>query len=179
MKIFKVLCCVLLIFIAFMSFKIYFKPSHLDLIYKYSEKYGLEPELVSAIIRTESKFDQFATSHKGAKGYMQLMEGTADWGASMIDLEGYSYEDIFDPEINIELGCWYVSNLIKEFGDIDTAIVAYNAGSGNVTRWLKEQEIDKIDKKNIPFKESENYLKRVNRNYKIYKLYLRYIGEKI
>ncbi len=178
MKLVKFFSCVLLFFIAFTGFKIYYKPHHLDLVYKYSEIYNLEPELVLSIMRVESKFDQYAQSHKGASGYMQLMEGTADWAASTIELENYSYEDIFSPEVNIQLGCWYVANLLREFQDVETAVVAYNAGSGNVTRWLKEQNITKIDKDNIPFKESSDYLKRVSLNYKIYKFYLKYIGEK-
>ncbi len=181
MKLFKFLIFLLFIFlttyILYKSFEIYYKPKDLDIVYKYSKKYDIEPELILAIIHAESKFNESAVSNKGASGYMQIMEGTADWGAKSIGLEDYSYDNISNPEINIQIGSWYIRNLLDEFNDLNTAIVAYNAGSGNVTRWLKEQNISKIDKDNIPFDESSTYLKRVLFNYKIYKIYLKYVGE--
>ncbi len=167
----------LLAHIAVKGFKIYYEPKNLDIVYKYSSEYDLDPALVLAIIHAESKFEQYAVSSKGASGYMQLMEGTADWISENIKLENYSYDNIFDPEINIQLGSWYIKNLLQQFNDLNTAIVAYNAGSGNVSRWLEEQNISKIDEENIPFEESKTYLKRVLFNYKIYKQYWKYIGE--
>ncbi len=181
MKLFKFLIFIVVVFsilnFVLSKFISYYKPENINIVYKYSYEYDLEPELVLALIHAESKFEQSAISSKGASGYMQIMEGTAYWAAENIGLEDFEYDDIFNAETNIQLGCWYIRNLINQFGDINTAIVAYNAGSGNVSRWLKEQRTTKINEDNIPFKESDDYLKRVLFNYKVYEFYLKYVGE--
>ena len=146
-----------------------------DLVYKYSEKYGLEPETVCAVINTESHFRENSVSTAGATGLMQLMEPTADWAASEIGIEDYSYENITDPELNIELGCWLLSTLIEKYGSVETALCAYNAGSGNVDSWLKPYE---NELRRIPFFETEKYLSSVKRHTKAYRLLLHIIGGK-
>ncbi len=150
---------------------------HFDLIKKYCRQYNLKPELIYAIIHTESKFKINAISNKGAKGLMQIRKSTADWAAKEINLTDYEYGKIFDPQINIQIGCWYVNNLIKQFGNIDTAICAYNAGSGNVSKWLTNPKFSPDGKKliHIPFRETRNYLRRVSLNQKIYHFLFRLI----
>lgn len=137
-----------------------------------STKYEVDPLFIYAIIKTESKFNTNAISKSGAKGLMQIMDGTGQWGAEMCGIQEYSKEKLFDPCTNIEIGCWYISKLLKQYeGNIDLVLAAYNAGSGNVARW-RENKAYSSDGKNIhtiPFKETDNYLKRVKKNYSLYK----------
>lgn len=137
-------------------------------IEKYSEQYGLDRYLVMAVIRAESSFDHKA--HSGvARGLMQLTDDTAEWIAGRIG-ETY-YKDIVDePEMNIKMGCYYLSYLSKRYENIDTALAAYNAGMGNVSSWLSDERYSK-DKKTlseIPYGETKRYVKRVKILWKIY-----------
>ena len=110
---------------------------HSEIIEKYAQKYGLEPSLVYAVINTESGFRADALSPKGAKGLMQIMDKTGEWGFQMMEMGGDFYPDmLYDPEINIAIGCWYLNRLILQYRDVNTALAAYNAGSGNVSKWL-------------------------------------------
>ena len=146
-----------------------------ELIFKYSDENNIDPYLVTAIMKVESKFNLTAISSKNAKGLMQLSDQTAMWGAEELEIENFSIEDVFDPETNIRIACWYISTLMKEFDyKLQLVLAAYNGGSGNVTKWLKDKKLsssgEKLDK--IPFKETENYVNKVIKEYNIYnKLY--------
>lgn len=137
-----------------------------------SEKYGLDSYLVYAVIRTESKFKEKAVSEAGAKGLMQLMEETA---SECNEKGGFGYnipEDIFDPEVNITLGCYYLNRLIEGYGgDISLAITAYNGGTGNVKKWLSDSELSDGDGGllDIPFEETKGYVDKVLLTYNKYK----------
>jgi len=130
-------------------------------ITKYAEKEGLSKELVMAVINTESGFDEKA--HSGvAKGLMQITDETAKWICEKTG-ETY-YEDMaYDPETNIRMGCWYLRYLIDKYGNVDTALAAYNAGGGNVDLWLSDKKYSDDGKtlKNIPFSETEKYVSRI------------------
>jgi len=169
-KIFISIFILLLIFIFYKSVNIIFPVRHLDLIKKYAHKYNLNPNLICAIIHTESKFNKYAISNKNASGLMQIKKSTADWAAKQIGIKNYDYKKIFDPEINIQIGCWYINNLLNEFKSYDLAICAYNAGSGNVTKWLKKYSHDNKILFYIPFKETRLYLRKIKLRTKIYKL---------
>lgn len=141
-------------------------------VQKYSQQNSLDPFLVFAVIKAESGFRPDAISHRNARGLMQISEGTGIWGAANLKIDKFTVELLYDPEINISIGCWYLRRLLKEFdGNTDLAVAAYNCGSGKVNEWLLDGKIsaaDKLDK--IPYPETENFLKRV-RNYRhIYKL---------
>lgn len=142
-----------------------------ELVKKYSEHYNLDPFLVLAVIKAESSFRNTAVSHKNARGLMQITENTGKWSAEKIGMESFTADMLFDPEININIGCWYLSRLYDQFGDTDLVLAAYNAGSGNVSRWLEDRELSPsgrtLDK--IPYKETEKYLKKVRNSYLIYK----------
>lgn len=141
-------------------------------IFKYSNEYKLDPFLIAAVIKTESNYNPKAYSDKHACGLMQITEDTGQWAASEMKLDRYSEDMLFNPEFNIRMGCWYISDLNKEFkGNTDVVLAAYNGGRGNVEKWLKSQEHSK-DGQNlhyIPFKETDKYVKRVKTNCNIYK----------
>jgi soluble lytic murein transglycosylase len=142
-----------------------------DIIEKYSNQYDLDPYLVVAVIRVESRFKPDAVSHKNARGLMQITKGTGEWAASKLQLTDFTEDKLFDPETNIMIGCWYLNTLFREFADTDLMLAAYNGGSGNVSKWLKNPSYSKdgrnLDK--IPFKETEKYVAKVKDSYSIYK----------
>lgn len=151
----------------------YFYPlKYQEEVYKQSKEFGLDPLLVFAIIKAESNFDRYAVSPKGAKGLMQVTDKTGVWAAEKLDIEDFSPANLFIVETNLKIGCWYFSFLKKQFdGDINLAITAYNSGSGRVTEWLKDENLSSTGKKleRIPFTETDNYVKKVLKEYKIIK----------
>lgn len=145
---------------------------HDEYIEKYSERFELDPWLVLAVIWVESKFDNTATSSKDARGLMQITPQTGQWASEKLKLEDYEDELLYDPEINIKIGSWYLDNLRTQFdGNFELVLAAYNGGSGNVTEWLgnKEYSDDGRTLKKIPFEETENYVLRVFKTYDKYK----------
>ncbi len=136
-----------------------------DEIKQYSAEYAQDPYFVSAIICTESGFDETAVSSRGAMGLMQIMPDTGAWAAEKIGIADFSQEMLNRPEVNIRIGCWYLSYLNDMFaGDMDKVMAAYNAGPNNVLEWAGDGQLT-----DIPFPETENYLKKVTRNLEIYK----------
>lgn len=146
--------------------------SYQEYIFKFSEKYDVDPFLVSAIIRVESKYYKDAISNRGAMGLMQILPTTGKWAADNIGISDFYDEMLFKPEINIEIGCWYLNKLTKQFNsDLELVVAAYNGGSGNVSKWLKDLKYSTDGKKldNIPFKETEQYVEKVFKSYEVYK----------
>ena len=148
-----------------------YKKEYSEYVKKYAEEYGVEEELIYAIIKAESNFNANAVSNKEAKGLMQLMDSTAEELAkkSGINLKD---NDILEPDVNINLGTKYISNLLDKYNNCtEIALAAYNAGSGNVDKWIKTGVIksDGSDIENIPYKETNTYIRKIMRDYKIYK----------
>ena len=144
---------------------------HQEYVYKYAAQYNLDPYLVFAVIKAESRFKPEAESKRGARGLMQIMPDTARWIAEQMKMEEFEEEKLLDPETNIRMGCWYLSNLSGEFeGNTPVIVAAYNAGRGNVSQWLQLQIWDGEQKnsENIPFPETRNYVKTVLTDYEIY-----------
>jgi soluble lytic murein transglycosylase len=142
-------------------------------ITKYSKQYGVDPILVKAVIKAESNFRPGVKSSKNAYGLMQITPATAEWVGKEMKIDSFSLDKLYDPDFNIKMGCWYLSNLNEQFnGSVDLVLAAYNGGPGNVQKWLNDKEHSK-DGKNlhyIPFKETDKYVKKVKVNYNIYKL---------
>lgn len=133
-----------------------------SLIREKVDKYALEPAFVAAIVCAESGFDPRATSDKGARGLMQLMPKTAEWIADKRDLK-YSAELLFDAEYNLEIGCAYLRYLFDRFGDEKNVAAAYNAGEGNVRKWLADGD-------KIAFPETAAYVKKVAAAENVYRI---------
>ena len=100
---------------------------------------------------------------------MQIADITRDWAIEELELGDDI--DIYDPETNIRVGCWYLNTLYKEFGKTDLVIAAYNGGSGNVKKWLSDKEYSKDGESLyvIPFSETDKYVTKVKKNYEQYK----------
>lgn len=144
-----------------------------DIVEQAAGIYNVDPNLIYAIIKRESKFDSNATSHSGAKGLMQLMDATAYDMARKIDTIDEKDYDIYDPYTNIFLGTRYISYLISHFdGNYYLAIIAYNAGMGNTKTWLKkdykEYQTFSDVYECIRYNETKNYLNSVIKNYNYY-----------
>lgn len=140
-------------------------------VYQYAEENSLDPFLVFAIIKAESNFKRNIESSSGAIGLMQLMESTAVEMANEIGEEIIVKEALFNPETNIKIGTNYFSYLLKHYeGNEGLALTAYNAGMGNVDKWIEEGIIkeDGSNLEQIPYKETNNYVRKIVRDYKIY-----------
>lgn len=135
---------------------------------KYAREYNLDENFVYSVIKAESKFDPEAKSYRGAKGLMQIADVTRDWAIEELDLD--ENIDIYDPETNILIGCWYLNRLYQDFGDLDLVIAAYNGGSGNVKKWLADDDYsnDGENLHTIPFNETDKYVTKVKKNYEQY-----------
>ncbi|MGD0170223.1 MAG: lytic transglycosylase domain-containing protein [Smithella sp.] len=122
-----------------------------DIINKTANKFGLDSALIKAIIKAESNFNHNAVSPVGAQGLMQLMPKTA---------YALSVDDSFHPEKNIEGGARYLRYLLKTYrGDLSLALAAYNAG---------EKAVAKYHYNIPPYRETQNYVRRVLSFYKSY-----------
>jgi len=149
-----------------------------DLILECSTREGIDPLLVAAVIRVESRFYPRARSSHGACGLMQLMPETAQMAARKLGLP-YEPEKLYDPEYNLRLGTWYLSSLLEEFGELPPALAAYNGGKGHVRNWLDRGLWDGKTLEKIPFPETREFTRQVLRDYRIYKiLYSREIDER-
>jgi len=134
----------------------------------YAKEYGVDPLLVVAVIREESKFLPRSESHKGAMGLMQLMPDTARWIAQSLGDTHFAEEEMIIPEKNIQYGTWYLASLAREFkGNKMLVLAAYNGGSGHVRGWIQSSQIDLANLRvaDIPFRETRDYVQRVLKSY--------------
>ncbi|REK76218.1 lytic transglycosylase domain-containing protein [Paenibacillus paeoniae] len=123
------------------------------LIQNASAKYGVSPSLIQAVIQTESSFNPLAQSHAGAKGLMQLMDGTA---------RGLGVTDSFDPVQNIEGGTRYLAMLLRKYGGEEAvALAAYNAGPGRIDRLGISSQEELLAKWNELPAETQRYIGKV------------------
>ena len=132
-----------------------------ELVEREAAEFDLEPNLVYAIIKTESGFDPQARSHADAMGLMQLTQETFDWILSL-----YPTED--------DCGCALLRLLLDQYGTVEVALAAYNAGMGNVSGWLESGDYshDGETLHTIPYPETDAYVRKVQRAYGLYqKLY--------
>ena len=154
--------------------KIMYSKKYENLVVIYSEKYQVDSDLIFALIKAESNFNSSAVSGKGAKGLMQLMEETAKDVSKKTDLKiepDEIGEKLLQADVNIELGTKYISILLEKYNNTAIALTAYNAGIGTVDNWIEKGVIKKDgeDIQNIPYKETNNYVRKILRDYKIYK----------
>jgi peptidoglycan lytic transglycosylase len=120
----------------------------------HATNYRLSPALLAAVIEEESKFNANAKSRTGALGLMQLQPTTARGIAIRTGGSRFVVSDLYNPEINVRYGAWYLRHLLDKYGDQRTALAAYNAGQANVDRWRAEHV-------GVEFPETRAYVTRV------------------
>jgi soluble lytic murein transglycosylase len=128
----------------------------------HARQHHLDPALLAAVIYQESKFSSSAKSSSGAIGLMQLTPTTAEGIAIRTGGSAFHTSDLYDPDINIRYGSWYLDNLFKKYRSERLVLAAYNAGQGNVDDWRAHGEP-------VQFAETRAYIKRVERLKKIYR----------
>lgn len=143
-----------------------------DLVSEYADERALEPYLVYAIMREESGFEPRIESWANARGLLQLMEGTANDMAALTGRGSVRASELFEPEVNIELGTMYMRRLADLFDEHPALVIAgYNGGQGNVRSWLRERGSMPFDiwVEEIPYSQTRHYVKRVTMSYWIYR----------
>lgn len=129
-----------------------------------SLKNSIDKHLVTAVIKNESKFIPSVKSRAGAIGLMQIMPSTGKWIAGEMGRDDFKIEDLQEPGTSIEMGCWYLSSLARQFkGNSILMLIAYNAGPGNAVEWMEENnwDYDFNNIEEIPFPETKIYVARV------------------
>lgn len=148
-------------------FGLYFR----DIIEQAAEEYNFDPLLVFSLIRQESFFEGFIISSAGAKGLMQIMPATGEEISKTLNWPvEYQESDLYRPIINIRMGTSYLSRMRTFFDDdIYAALAAYNAGPGNVLKWIEKANNDQdLFLEIIPFEETRRYLRNIYTFYRIY-----------
>ena len=140
---------------------------------QYSYEFNVPESIVYAVIKVESDFDPYAESDVGARGLMQMMQSTFEELTSDKYLgDNYDFDELFDPEVSIKYGTYYLAYLRSYFdGDWNNALAAYNGGMGNVQKWLSDPNYSdgKGNLTHIPFEETRNYVSKVNKEIENYK----------
>jgi soluble lytic murein transglycosylase len=127
----------------------------------HAANYDLDPALLAAVIYRESRFDAGARSSSGAIGLMQLLPDTAKGIALHTGGSRFRVADLYDPEINVRYGAFYLRRLLTKYGDERLALAAYNAGQANVDEWRAQG-------KGIVFTETREYVDSVMNTRDIY-----------
>ena len=124
------------------QYKTGLQASHIDdlpeLIIHESKKYGYDPLLLTAVIITESSFNNWARSNRGAHGLMQIRPATGKELAAEVRVQWQGTSSLYDPETNITLGAYYLNKLFLRFGDLGLALEAYNHGPSRLKGYLKK-----------------------------------------
>ncbi len=136
-----------------------------ETILKWSKQRSLNPLLTISLIRQESRFEKDIGSVAGAKGLMQIMPTTGEWVATKANVKTYS---LVNPEDNIALGTWYLDYTHDRYDNHSMlAVASYNAGPGNVAKWVQRYGLEDADAfvQKIPFPETKGYVEAVFGNY--------------
>ena len=149
--------------------RFYYPPAYHEWVSQAGGKYEVDPFLVLGLIRQESAFEEEALSPAEAMGLMQLIPDTGEKTFHKIRKEGtFSKRELYDPEINIDLGVFHLSELLnKNDGDLVKVLIGYNAGMQKTLQWQKKFKDQKGEEfiEMIPYAETRNYVKKVLRNY--------------
>ena len=138
-----------------------------------AKRYGLDPNVLLAVMRVESAYQKHIVSYAGAVGLMQIMPRTGELIAHSLGHDDFTPADLLDPRLNLEFAAWYLSSLIHRFdGRLPLAIAAYNGGPHNVRRWIQESAdgtpLDVLLER-IPFTQTHRYVRKVLVHYEAYR----------
>lgn len=157
----------ILIIAAVLFFYAMFPKKYERVIQEFSQEFGVDGDLVYAVVRTESNFRADAVSRRGAVGLMQIMPSTAEFICQTLGEK----LDLNVPEDNLRMGIWYISYLEKKFDHTDAVLAAYNAGEGTVLGWIRNGYAgEKGELTDIPYQETKIYVRKVNFFYNCYKM---------
>lgn len=151
-----------------------YKLEYARLVRRYAREYALDPYLVAAMVHVESGNRPAAVSPAGAVGLMQVMPDTGGWIAHKLEdtpEADFDAAALMEPQTNIRYGCWYLRFLLDRFdGNVRYAVIAYNAGHGNLEKWLASEAFasDGVLTR-IPFAETDAYVQKVLRAREKYK----------
>ena len=174
--IFVAIVVVIVVFLIFARnpiLKMIYPRTYEEAVLIYSEEYGIDKNLILALIKAESNFDADAISNRNAIGLMQLMEDTAKDVANKNNIELNDEnikQELCDVYKNIQIGTCYLASLFKKYESKEIALAAYNAGIGTVDNWIEKGIIksDGSDIENIPYKETNYYVRKILRDYEFY-----------
>jgi soluble lytic murein transglycosylase len=147
--------------------------AYADSVKRSAALHGVDPRFVLAVMRQESAFDTFAHSGASARGLMQLIMSTGATTAAETGRNTVSEDELFDPEISIDLGTRHLADLFKLFPEQPDAVAAaYNAGADNVRRWVSRSRSNSPDAyvPEIMFVQTKDYVAKVMTNYRTYQL---------
>jgi len=153
------------------AWEIFFPVVEWQTIKQEARRYGIDPYTAAGLIRQESVFNPNAISRVGARGLMQLMPETGRLVAKRQGGDAITTADLFNPQLNIRLGMNYLAQMLGQFGRIEYAAAAYNAGPGRAKRWIAERGNLDIEDwiESIPFTETRGYVQgvlRYSQNYR-------------
>ena len=143
-----------------------------EYVIKYYNEFDIDARFVYAIINTESHFDPDATSDVGARGLMQLMEEAYDWVKFRLDdTREHTFDDMYDPELNIEYGTYMLKFLYDRYDSYELAAAAYHGGMGAVDSWIEDGTVDPDNFKleDVPSEVTANYIYKVTTAFDKYK----------
>ena len=155
--------------------KAVYPQKYAEIVSKYADEYNVPEDVVYATIKVESSFDPEAISHAGARGLMQMLPSTFEWLTGDEHLgEHLTPNLLFEPEVNIRYGVYYLKYLYTKFDHKwDVACAAYNGGEGNVTEWLADERYSdgegNLTSYPKNFKETKNYVKKINEAREMYR----------
>ena len=138
-----------------------------------AKRYGLDPNLLLAVMRVESAYQKHIVSYAGAVGLMQIMPRTGQLIAHALGHEHFTPADLLDPSLNVEFAAWYLASLIRRFdGRLPLAIASYNGGPHNVRRWMQQSAAETpldVLLEQIPFTQTHRYVRKVLTHYEAYR----------
>lgn len=158
------LCEIILLVLGYgIFFRAVYPIRYVKIVNDVSKLYNVEPEMIYAIIKVESDFNEIAESRSGAYGLMQIMPDTFEWLQLFTKEEKMDPEHLKNPDINIQYGTFFISELRKRYGSDELILSAYNAGISKVDKWLKDENISNGGEELtiIPYKETREYVRRV------------------
>ena len=153
----------LVAYVGLAGLRVLFPIAHIEDVAYFAARNRLDPALVAAVVRCESRFKPSAISPVGAIGLMQIMPETGAWIAEQLEVADFDAERLYDAELNLRFGTWYLRYLLARFGNQEDALMAYNAGPNRVGNWL--------DGTGDVFPETKAYVSRVTRALPVYRLY--------
>jgi soluble lytic murein transglycosylase len=140
-----------------------------DLVAAEAGEWNLDPLLLLALIRQESRFDPWATSWAGARGLTQVIPTTGEFIAWQLKLDDYQTEDLYRPYLSVRFGAAYLAAQLAGFDDqVPLALAAYNGGPGNARRWAEEAADMDLAVEEIDLNETQLYVRRVYEHYATY-----------